>query len=100
MLGLVAAGWWVFSLSMPRPRPISSKVVPLGANHPLDDPDRIARQLSAIAGVEEAVVVPEEKVAYIKVDRHTFDSQSLQQAGFGGDGDGDDVQASATAASA
>jgi len=94
VLSLAAIGWWVFSLSMPRPRPITSHVVPLAAAQSRDDPDRIARQLSAIVGVEEAVVVPEENVAYIKVDRHRFDRQSLQQAGFG-DNEDNQVQASA-----
>jgi len=97
VLSLVAVGWWLFSLSMPKPRPITSHVVPLGADQPVADPDAVARRLSAITGVEEVVVIPEERVAYIKVDRHRFDKDSLAQAGFGEREDGE-VQASAAQA--
>jgi len=38
--------------------------------------------LSGLPGVEEAVVVAEERVAYLKVNRHTFDREALQRAGF------------------
>jgi hypothetical protein len=37
----------------------------------------LSRQLSALAGVAEAVVVAEEGVAYLKVDKQVFDEAAL-----------------------
>jgi hypothetical protein len=39
--------------------------------------DRLRRELEAQAGVVEVVVVPEEGVAYLKVDRLAFDAAGL-----------------------
>ena len=39
----------------------------------LADPQRLAAELRALPGVVEVVVVPEEQVAYLKVDRERFD---------------------------
>jgi predicted MFS family arabinose efflux permease len=68
--------WLLLALSMTPPAKLSSYIYRLDANF---DGDRAAlsRRLAGMAGVAEAVVVPEEGVAYLKVDRQVFDASSL-----------------------
>lgn len=73
--------WWGLAWTMRLPRPVSSYVVSLEEQSgPADD---VAARLSGVPGVEEAVVVAEEGVAYLKVDRSRFDADALAEAGFG-----------------
>lgn len=44
-----------------------------------DEARRLERSLAAIAGVTEAAVLADEGVAYLKVDRHRLDEQSLRR---------------------
>jgi hypothetical protein len=39
--------------------------------------DRLSRELAGVAGVAEALVVPEEGVAYLRVDKQVFDASTL-----------------------
>ena len=80
-LGLAAGGWLLLAYGMRVPPPVSSFVVPLDYA-PDRDMEQVAQQLSGLPGVEEAVVVAEERVAYLKVNRQTFDREALQRAGF------------------
>ena len=80
-LAVVAAGWFVVARSMEIPAPVASHVVPL-TDRPGADPEGVASELTALPGVEEAVVIAEEGVAYLKVDRQRFDRTALQRAGF------------------
>ena len=41
----------------------------------------LARKLTNIAGVVEAIVIAEEGVAYVKVDSSTLDEEALQRFG-------------------
>ena len=68
--------WLAMALSMRVPRKLGSYIHKLGAVEPAEA-DRIHRELAAQAGVVEAVVVPEEGVAYLKVDRQVFDAATL-----------------------
>ena len=81
VLAVVAAGWLLVARTMRVPAPVASHVVPLGDGNN-GNPDGIARQLSGMPGVEEAVVVAEEGVAYLKVDRDAFNAENLRRAGF------------------
>jgi len=69
--------WLLVALPMRNPRQVSSQVVRVGAEG-LQDPQGIERLLREIPGVEEAVVVAEEGLAYLKVDRRRLDSAKLQ----------------------
>ncbi len=75
--GVALAGLWgVIALGMKPPRPASSLLV----NLDLADPGqaaRLTRRLRRLPGVVEAVVVPDEGVAYLKVDRRRFDRKQL-----------------------
>lgn len=79
-LGVVAAVWFLVSLPMRVSAAVSSYVVALGGRS--ENMDALARLLAAFPGVEEAVVVAEEGVAYLKVDRRAFEPEMLHRAGF------------------
>jgi predicted MFS family arabinose efflux permease len=69
--------WFFLALPMRAPRLVSSQVVRVGAEG-LGDPDGTQRLLLDVPGVEEAVVVVEEGLAYLKVDRRRLDSARLE----------------------
>jgi MFS family permease len=81
-LATIAAFWLLASLPMRVPRPLASVVVDLQRSSADAGDAGTAQVLSALAGVEEAVVVAEEGVAYLKVDRNQFDPDALTRAGF------------------
>ncbi len=81
VLGVVVAAWMLVARTMHIPAQVDSRIVPLGHGR-VGNPDGIARQLSGMPGVEEAVVVAEEGVAYLKVDRDAFQPEALREAGF------------------
>jgi hypothetical protein len=62
---------------------LKTRLVRVGAMA-ADDAALLARQLSAVAGVVEAVVIAEEGVAYLKVDETLLDEQAIEQALSGG----------------
>ena len=69
--------WFLVALPMRNPRQVSSQVVRVGARG-VEEPETIQRLLLEIPGVEEAVVVAEEGLAYLKVDNRRLDSARLQ----------------------
>ncbi|BAN68212.1 MFS transporter [endosymbiont of unidentified scaly snail isolate Monju] len=64
--------WLLAASGMRQPQRVASELLHLPETA-LGDPARIASQLQALPGVVEAVVVPEEGVAYLKVDREHFE---------------------------
>ncbi|MGB5201413.1 MAG: MFS transporter [Sedimenticolaceae bacterium] len=77
--GAVAAAiWLLLAFGMRRPGRYVSRLVNLSD---LADPsgDDIIRRLQGVPGVVEAVVVADEGVAYLKVDRDRLDSMALDE---------------------
>jgi len=72
----MALVWLVVAAGMSRPRNLSSLVLPLAGGERGELQDFAAR-LSSIDGVVEAVVIPEERVAYLKVDADRLDREAL-----------------------
>ncbi|MDR5898699.1 MFS transporter [Halomonas vilamensis] len=70
--------WWVAMWSMPSPPPLSSEVVALSEEHP-DTLDALLERLAEVAGVEDVMVVPEERLAYLKVNRQQLDQAALSR---------------------
>ena len=68
--------WFIAIWGLQSPKPVSSVVWPVGQMD-LSEGPRLVEQLMAIQGVDEAVVVREEGVAYLKVDRRNFDPETL-----------------------
>ena len=75
----VAALWFLVAWSMRAPRYLSSEVVRVRVDGP-EAARRLSMRLTAVRGVAEAVVVPEEGVAYLKVDPAALDREALAAA--------------------
>ncbi|QTP60532.1 MFS transporter [Billgrantia antri] len=73
----LAALWWLLMLGMPAPPHLSSEVVALDDEHQEDTLDTLMASFADVAGVEDVLVVPEERVAYLKVDRRRLDEDAL-----------------------
>jgi len=69
-------GWLFLALTMKTPRYLSSYVVKLGRVQS-EEISRVAAGLTGICGVAEAVVIPEDGAAYLKVDLHALDKAGL-----------------------
>ncbi|HET9106035.1 MAG TPA: MFS transporter [Steroidobacteraceae bacterium] len=69
---VLAAIWLVAAATMRRPSHLTTRVVRVGARSAADA-DRLSAQLLQVPGVAEALVVPEEGLAYLKVDSRIFD---------------------------
>lgn len=71
--------WFALAATMRPPAFLTSRLVNVG---PLGKAEAgsLAARLAAIPGVAEAVVVAEEGVAYLKIDRRALDEEALAQA--------------------
>ena len=79
---LAAALWWAWARTMAPPRYLSSYMISLGESRPgasAAEAVRRERELLALPGVAEAVVVMEEGVAYLKVDSREVDYERLDR---------------------
>ncbi|MCE8026807.1 MULTISPECIES: MFS transporter [Halomonadaceae] len=69
--------WWLLMLGMPTVPHLSSEVVALDDDQHGDALDTLMTSFADVAGVEDVMVVPEERVAYLKVDRQRLDEDAL-----------------------
>lgn len=76
LCGLLALLWVAVVLPMAPPKHLTSKSVHLPEQW-IKDTDRFVEQLLALPGVEEVVIIADEKAAYMKVDKALFDDQAL-----------------------
>ncbi len=68
---------------MAQPSYLTTRLVPIGGGATIDA-ESLAARLRQVPGVAEAVVVAEEKLAYLKVDSKSFDAaMAAQLAGVG-----------------
>ncbi len=74
----VALAWLIAAFGMKRPRHVSSLLVNVGGLS-REQASWLAGRLLQIPGVAEAVVLAEDGVAYLKVDREKLDRSALQQ---------------------
>jgi len=77
----VGAIWLAVVWKMPAPRHLSSEIVALDEQS-MDRLDTLLERFASVAGVEDVMVVREERVAYLKVDRQRLDVEAL--AGIAG----------------
>ena len=70
--GALAAIWLLAAATMRRPSHLTSRLVRID-NRSAADAGRLSAQLLQVPGVAEALVVPEEGIAYLKVDSKIFD---------------------------
>ncbi|MDX1656000.1 MAG: MFS transporter [Candidatus Competibacteraceae bacterium] len=74
--GLLALVWLAVAFTMKNPRYLSSYLLNVGQ---LDEEEarQLARRLTEVQGVAEAVVIGADGIAYLKVDRHALDEPTL-----------------------
>ncbi|WP_198262545.1 MFS transporter [sulfur-oxidizing endosymbiont of Gigantopelta aegis] len=70
--------WALIALTMKSPRYLSNYIVKLG-NITTADKAKVTAGLTGICGVAEAVVIPEDGAAYLKVDLHALDRAGLKE---------------------
>ncbi|MFC3284219.1 MFS transporter [Litchfieldella rifensis] len=75
--GVVALVWLAAVWGMPTPRHLASEVVALDEETHGDALDTLMERFAEVAGVEDVLVVPDERVVYLKVDRQQLDSDAL-----------------------
>ncbi len=75
---VLSIAWLLVALGLPQPGRYSSYLARLGDLSELSR-DAAVAELSAMPGVMEAVVVPEEGVAYLKIDRDRFDEEAVKR---------------------
>ncbi|KGT46304.1 MULTISPECIES: MFS transporter [Acinetobacter] len=76
ILTAIAIIWLVISFGLAQPRYLSSLVLRLPENRQTDE---WTSQLLSIHGIEEVVVMSEQQVAYVKVDKQQIDDSARQQ---------------------
>ncbi|WOE30997.1 MULTISPECIES: MFS transporter [unclassified Acinetobacter] len=75
ILAAVALIWLIISFGLAQPRYLSSLVLSLPDGKKTDE---WTSQLLAIHGIEEVVVMHEQQVAYVKIDKHQINEVSRQ----------------------
>jgi len=79
LFGSIAAAIWVLlAVTMKNPRYLSSHMLNVG-DMTEAEARHLVTQLTQIKGVAEAVVIPEDGVAYLKVDKHATDFEVLNR---------------------
>ncbi len=75
ILTVIAIIWLIISFGLTQPRYLSSLVLRLPETKQTDE---WTSQLLAIRGIEEVLVMPEQQVAYVKVDKLQIDDTARQ----------------------
>ncbi|HSH57896.1 MAG TPA: MFS transporter, partial [Halomonas sp.] len=66
---VLAVAWLAVMVDMRQPPHLVSEVVALDGDHGDDALETLMAKFAEVAGVEDVLVVPEERLAYLKVDR-------------------------------
>lgn len=75
---LMAAVWLFWAATMRNPRYLSTHMLKVGVVSE-DEARHLEAQLAQVQGVAEVVVIPEDGVAYLKVDSHALDNEALSR---------------------
>jgi len=67
--------WLLAAATMAQPSYLTTRLLPIGD---ICDTEGLAARLRQVAGVAEAVVIAEEKLAYLKVDSKSFDAAKAE----------------------
>lgn len=67
--------WLLAAATMAQPSYLTTRLLPIGD---VCDTEGLAARLRQVAGVAEAVVIAEEKLAYLKVDSKSFDAAKAE----------------------
>lgn len=84
MCALLAVVWFFVATTMQNPRYLSSHLVRVGTID-TNQARQLVVELTQVTGVAEAVVLPEDGIAYLKVDLHALDREALKAFAVDGD---------------
>ncbi|MGD8842227.1 MAG: MFS transporter [Gammaproteobacteria bacterium] len=73
----VALVWLLLAFTMKEPRYLGTRVLRVGPQDPAGA-TRLAREIAAVRGVAEAVVIAEDQVVYLKFDQQELDEAALR----------------------
>jgi len=73
----IALLWLLAAGTMAQPSYLTTRLVPIGDGQ-AGEPESLAARLRQVPGVAEAVVIAEEKLAYLKVDSKSFDAAKAE----------------------
>jgi MFS family permease len=73
----IALAWLLAAGTMAQPSYLTTRLVPIGDGQ-AGEPESLAARLRQVPGVAEAVVIAEEKLAYLKVDSKSFDAAKAE----------------------
>jgi predicted MFS family arabinose efflux permease len=73
LTAMLALAWLVAAATMAQPSYLTTRLVPV-ADGNAGDVENLAAKLRQVPGVAEAVVIADEKLAYLKVDARSFDA--------------------------
>ncbi|VAW77332.1 Inner membrane transport protein YajR [hydrothermal vent metagenome] len=76
LCSLVALVWLILAGSMQRPHYLVTRLLRVGPQDSASAHD-LAEQISAVRGVTEVVVIPEDQIAYLKIDQQVLDEDGL-----------------------
>ena len=79
LCGGLALLWAAVAFGMHPPKHLTGKAVPVPEDD-LHQSDQFSARLLSLPGVEEVVIVADEKTAYMKIDKEQFDEQALASA--------------------
>ena len=77
MTAALALIWLLAAATMAQPSYLTTRLVPIGDGQ-ASDAEGLAARLRQVPGVAEAVVIAEEKLAYLKVDSKLFDAAKAE----------------------
>jgi len=78
----IALVWLVAAVTMAQPSYLTTRLLTV-ADGEAGDAERLAAKLRQVPGVAEAVVIADEKLAYLKVDSRSFDASMAQSLAGG-----------------
>ena len=73
MTAVIALAWLLAAATMAQPSYLTTRLVPITGGQ-AGNAESLAAKLRQVPGVAEAVVIAEEKLAYLKVDSRSFDA--------------------------
>jgi len=68
--------WFLLAYTMKNPRYVSTYLLKIGKIAP-SEVNHMITTLVSVQGVAEAVIEPEEGIAYLKVEMHALDKETL-----------------------
>jgi MFS family permease len=78
----IALAWLFVAATMAQPSYLTTRLFPI-ADGKASDAETLAAKLRQLPGVAEAVVIADEKLAYLKVDSRSFDAASAEALASG-----------------